>query len=862
MSNPAPREPGRTAPGDTTDPLLLAYVRRALEAAERGETLNLGRLCAEHPHLQAAVAEALGLAPGLAAAGAGIDVDRAIGQVLGGRYRLDARLGRGAMGAVFAARDLQLDRQVALKLFDTLGRSGATDVERFAREAKVLAALSHPHVVAIHDRGETAEGARYLVMPQLHGATLAALLAEQTASPTGTDHRAWLASLLGSPQISAESSWLRSAVRWCAQVARGLHAAHAQGILHRDVKPSNIFIDRDGHAILLDFGIAARDGDPALTVGESTLGTPWYMAPEQATRGAQTPALDVYGASATLYHLLTGQPPYAGDALQVLAAIPQREPPSAARLRPDLPRDVVAILEQGMQRRPHDRYRDAAALANDLEAFLAHRPVLARRIGVLGRSWRAARRAPARVAAAVAGATAVGLLAIALPLWTAHAAQRDDALATQILKTLPPLLAVEGQPSDRVLEPLGERTTLLGELDQLIAVRPGEPVHILWRALLRLDGGDHVGAAADLRRVSGTATSPYLAAVAERYAAADPQVAGAAAISLTDLPAPQSDFDKFVAALHELRGRTTGYDLRALALLDEIAERYLPARDLRLIALASAGESQKDIRKFELAVREANWLEGHYGTPTARVSALRGAALNGLGRFEAALLDLRAADQLRPNRHGPLHNLGVAMRRLGRLDEAASYFERAHALRPTYWNSPYMLALVHKERGDYATALRWCDALAKATPTADLAWRIDEARATVLLHRAMAIDTEPAMASADAEKARGLFAKAALLAPDAIARQISGREQLAAVLAAGDRARGLALLFKQFEQKAPDAHQLAALLAALPDGPLPTADHTRLRAVLWRVVASLTQSTPTFAARALQLAEQTLAPSK
>src|SRR5690606_29711279 len=183
-------------------------------------------------------------------------------------------------------------------------------------------------------------------------------------------------------------------------VAAGLGAAHAQGVYHRDVKPSNILIPTDLRAVLLDFGIAARAGDPSLTAGETALGTPCYMAPEQATGGQRSAAtIDVYGLSATLYHLLTGKAPFDGDAAQVVARLQREDPLPPHVVRPDLPRDLAAIVEKGMAREPRHRYATIRELEADLRAFLAHRPVSARPLSRIARAVRRSRRHPARTTA-------------------------------------------------------------------------------------------------------------------------------------------------------------------------------------------------------------------------------------------------------------------------------------------------------------------------------------------------------------------------------------------------------------------------------------------------------------------------------
>ncbi|MBI5850572.1 MAG: protein kinase [Planctomycetes bacterium] len=841
-------------PNDPDD-LLIAYVREALLARERGEVVDVAKLCAADPELAPAVAEVLGLRGGLRdGARAAERTDRDLGRVLGGRYRLTARLGRGAMGAVFAAHDRELDREVAVKLFDTLGVPSASDEERFEREAKALAALDHRGVVAIFDRGRSEDGTRFLVMERLRGASLAGLLrCAADSPPPESDFGSWLAVALDAPEPPAcESNWLRSAARWCAQVADGLAAAHAIGILHRDVKPSNVFVTQDGDAVLLDFGIAARDGDPALTAGDSTLGTPWYMAPEQVDRARRTgPAIDVYGLSATLYHLVTGRAPYDGDALAVLAALPHVDPVPASRARRDLPRDLGAIVERGMERDPSRRYLDARELGDELTAFLAHRRVRARPIGGMRRTLRLARRHPARTSAFAASMLALVLLGVAWPLWRESRAQELAVERDDLLRTMPALIAIDGQSDAPLVHELAPGGAALGALDRLLAIDPGDLPHRLWRAVLRLDRSERDLARQDLDElVARAGSSAFTRALAQRYLALGSATATTDGDG-TPLPAPVTDFDRFLAAFDELRNRhRDGAAQRADDHLAACADRYLPARDLRLIALVERGDVEQRRECFQAAADLALELEGRYGHPTARTLAMRGAALLALRRVEEARGLLEAADRLRPDRHGTLHNLGMCYRRLGRLDDAIAALERAHALRPTVWNTPYMLALAHKDRGDWNRANAVADALDAVEIPAAHAWRRPELRATIALR--FAIDTranDATAARAAAQEAQRHFEAAAALAPAARANDLRIRARSAASFAGVRPAAALPDFLLALRREPDDPYQISNLASLLPDAGIEASAVANLRAWLRALSIALAEGDPALQSR-------------
>ncbi|MCA8924177.1 MAG: serine/threonine protein kinase, partial [Planctomycetes bacterium] len=290
-----------------------------------------------------------------------------------GRYTLQELLGRGGMGQVWRAHDPQLGREVALKLL-LAGRVGPDDAERFRREAEALAKLSHPHVIRIHDAGAH-EGRAFLVMELVTGGSLQERL----------DARGRL-----DPRLSAEL---------IAKLAEALDAAHRAGLLHRDVKPDNVLLRPDGEPVLTDFGLALHANDQRLTKTGMFVGTPGYLAPEQAAGAvaADDPRPDVYALGAVLYACLTGAPPHGAlSVLQQLAAAERlADPPS--RHAPEVDRALDRICLRALAPRPEERTPDMTALAADLRAYLARTPRSARR------------RVPSLLAGALGAAGLAGL---------------------------------------------------------------------------------------------------------------------------------------------------------------------------------------------------------------------------------------------------------------------------------------------------------------------------------------------------------------------------------------------------------------------------------------------------------------------
>ena len=301
----------------TDDDTILTLVSRALELRDNGDEAWLEHACGDHAEHVDAVRRAVELASGLPeAVSSWAASDSRIGSELAGRYRLSARLGAGAMGIVYRAHDQELGRDVAVKVL-RLGLSDPQEsVVRFLREAEAIASVRHEAVVTIHDRGSTPDGEPYLVMELLEGTTLADLLdAAASEERARTDAPGWIVERLGIEPPDTKS-YLRSVVHWTADMANGLHAVHRAGILHRDLKPSNVFVRTEGGPVILDFGTALLEGAASLTRHGASIGTPAYMAPEVlAARSKPNPAVDTYGLTATLYHMLTLRAPYRGSAV-------------------------------------------------------------------------------------------------------------------------------------------------------------------------------------------------------------------------------------------------------------------------------------------------------------------------------------------------------------------------------------------------------------------------------------------------------------------------------------------------------------------------------------------------------------------
>ncbi len=309
-----------------------------------------------------------------------------------GHYEILEEIGRGGMGVIYRARQQHSRRIVAVKRILAHQVNSHETLVRFRREAEAVASLDHPNILPIYEVSESEEGLPFFSMKYATGGSLRA------AAPT----------LRTTP---------RECVRVMAKVARGIAYAHGKGVLHRDLQPGNILLDGDGKPMVSDFGLAKwLDQNSDLTRTLETLGTPGYIAPEQAECAATdlTSAADIYSLGAILFYLLSGRPPFVGP--NVLSVIHQAAATPAPRLRslvPSLDRDLETIVARCLEPDPNARYQSSGALAEDLERWLRHEPIRARRVGVFTRGGKLVRRNPTSTvlaASLVALAAAVGVM--------------------------------------------------------------------------------------------------------------------------------------------------------------------------------------------------------------------------------------------------------------------------------------------------------------------------------------------------------------------------------------------------------------------------------------------------------------------
>jgi TolB-like protein/tetratricopeptide (TPR) repeat protein/predicted Ser/Thr protein kinase len=311
-----------------------------------------------------------------------------------GDYELLEEIGRGGQGVVYRARQKSLNRTVALKVIGLGQWSSTPHLRRFRHEAEAAASLEHPQIVPIYEIGER-DGSCYFSMKFVEGGRL-----DEVAKP--------------------ELMSARRTAELLVKIARTVQFAHEHGILHRDIKPGNILLDKNGHPHLTDFGLARLiEQESTITNSFEVLGTPSYMSPEQAEGQAKvlTPAADVYSLGAVFYHMLTGEPPFAGGTTyETIRMVLQTEPRNPRTRNAKIDVDLATICLKCLEKDSTRRYQSAAALADDVERWLRHEPIQARRTGVFRRAGKWVRRNPALAAVTP---LVIGLVAVVgVMLWT------------------------------------------------------------------------------------------------------------------------------------------------------------------------------------------------------------------------------------------------------------------------------------------------------------------------------------------------------------------------------------------------------------------------------------------------------------
>ena len=603
-------------------------------------------------------------------------------------YELMSEIGRGGMGRVYCVRHLELGRVEALKTLPAQWLVGARARTRFEREARAVASLRHPGIIPIYDVG-ACDGVPYFTMEFVKGRTLAGVL--DGLRGLGLASRTLTSENVGGEGARTKSgSYLSFTAEVVRDIALALAHAHDAGVVHRDVKPSNILVRPDGVPMLFDFGLAsiaeAAEGEDALTLSGEFLGTPHYVSPEQAAGKPVSASTDIFSLGATLYELLTLERPFTGASTHdVLRAVQNREPRAPSALNQDVPRDLETICMTALAKEPARRYTSMAAFAEDLERFLEHRPIHARSVGPLERALRWTRRHPAPTAAIVLAVllivgTPTALLVQARAANTEIQAALDDAqrsreeaveqrdratderdLAREITAGFEALFTSVTPEND------GRDVRLFEVLDDFAAeIRPLRPA-----------------VRAPLERTLGNSYFELtLYAEAEAHLTQSLELYEALPLSdVADRLAVRAD----LTSLHVALGRhaevlEAGPELlAAFEAAGIVDENYAHATTGLASAQIAIGQSEDAIRLLEPAIARLTQAQPDSPALLALHFTL-GGALSVIGRFDEAIEVLTKAHALQAESHGPLHPDTLALQvQLGQTKREAGDLEGAEA---------------------------------------------------------------------------------------------------------------------------------------------------------------------------------------
>lgn len=431
----------------TGDGRLARVIDQILSKIAKGESVDFGAYAQDHPELADILKHALPASRALATSGTqcggtagsiGENASQSTEKVLGD-FRIIRELGHGGMGIVYEAEQLSLNRRVALKILPMAGALQKRSLQRFYNEVRAAAMLDHPHIVSVYSVGED-RGVHHYSMQLIRGQSLAEVIHElsklergeqslkgnsiskivssvgrstqcdgeltpKSFDPSVEDDEGsettahWLRRRRNaSPQSGIDAEYFRSVARLGVDAALALQHAHQQGVLHRDIKPNNLMLDRDAKLYITDFGLARIESETGLTMTGGLVGTLRYMSPEQVLAKHQVTdhRSDIYSLGLTLYELLALRPAFdSNNRQQLLRQIALEEPEKPRVIRPAIPRELETIVLKAAEKDPADRYPTAQALADDLQRFLNNEPIRAKAPNVLSRSYKWCVRHPA-----------------------------------------------------------------------------------------------------------------------------------------------------------------------------------------------------------------------------------------------------------------------------------------------------------------------------------------------------------------------------------------------------------------------------------------------------------------------------------
>ncbi len=630
-------------------------------------------------------------------------------------YEVVREIGRGGMGIVYEARQVKLNRTVALKVLPALlGAVRPDAIARFRREAELAAGLKHTNIISVHDFGDV-DGTLYYTMELIEGRSLRDVLQEisetggidvvvgeasqRSEVGSGSERTVPRSSSLPLTRLgsssAADKSYYRKVAGWFAEVAEALHYAHEHGVIHRDIKPSNLLLAADGRLMISDFGLARGASVETLTATRSLLGTARYMSPEQADEDSAPldARTDVYALGATLYELLAFRPMFAAaDDREVLNQVLNKEPTPPRRFIKQVPRELETICLKAVEKNRANRYATAKALADDLRRWLLDLPIHARRPSLPTRVGKFVRR---RKAASVAVATSVVLLIITSVLYAGYRGWRETAVTAEVV--------VESQAvqmlfyeAEEALFRQGDHEGALEKIEQALALQPGSAKlqrarGVAFEHLDRLDAAAECFEGVLSRNADDWEAHYSLALVYDRKGNTD-----AAALHRAAVERLQPD----TASAYYMQANAEDDPAKALVLLNQALElkpdrtEFLMGRSWQYHLLGDYEAMLADVTR--VTGMHPNW---------AVIHEHHGMALFRLGRHAEAEQAYGRALRLAPDRALPWCNRGAARLVMGRVAEGLADVQEALRLDPDFAQAYYVRAKGRRRLGEPEKAL-------------------------------------------------------------------------------------------------------------------------------------------------------------
>jgi serine/threonine protein kinase/tetratricopeptide (TPR) repeat protein len=622
--------------------------------------------------------------------------------VLDDKYELLECIGSGSMGVVYRGRHLQLDKDVAIKFVLSSNHSTPEELGRLVHEARAAAGVLHENVVAVHDVG-LSENYPYMIMDwvdgvDLHQWLLAANDGQAGQVPTLPE---FMEAKLN--QGCQGPLWERPYAEIVAfvvmKIARAVATAHRKGLIHRDLAPKNILLTREGHPVLVDFGLATliREHESDASHG-GMAGTLPYMAPEQLESNDNSiqPAVDIYGLGATLYHLITLRRPFDGSPADVLSHIAKQLPIAPRAISREIPRDLEAICQKAMEKRPGARFATADEMADELEAFLQRRPIATRPPGKIGRLVRWGQRRPGQV-----GALVLALLVLIFGSMAADQAyeahKHEMLLAHQVefayaFAGLPALVTLEDHPGRTPAKRFLEAESVGEKLDEVVELAPDQWLFRWYRANYRSQHRLFEGARLDLEVLGAEFDSPLLKQLSsallnqagdKRWLLPKPQ----------DLLPATTPFEHMLAAYTAMRWRDESRAWTEVMVACAAPDMPWSFQDFRAIVALGSGN-------FLLANEDALAIEARLKTSTSRTNHIVAYFhYSQSGNTDEALRRWEQGTALAGDQHAIHHNLGLLYKAKQQWTLAEHHLQLALELRPDVWTTRYVFGNLLSEQG-------------------------------------------------------------------------------------------------------------------------------------------------------------------